>query len=255
MSEILIDLGNSALKWSLLDEPDSPVAFQHDSEYRFASVLKEKFSLMNVKKAYGCTVASKELSQAVEKVLNDCGAAIDWFSAKERFQGKFELKNLYKNPLQLGSDRWFASIGALSLHPQQALLVVHIGTASTVDSVIPVSEGKYEFLGGRIMPGPYMMISSLEKGTSKLSVPHGQYCDFPDNTSDAIKTGVIEAQLGVIEKGYSRMEKRGYKPKIIMAGGAAKMVFNSILQEFDDIDIRHNLVLHGLVSEVNSRKK
>ena len=38
MASILIDLGNSALKWSLLDDPENPFTYVHES----SGILDEK---------------------------------------------------------------------------------------------------------------------------------------------------------------------------------------------------------------------
>ena len=49
------------------------------------------------------------------------------------------------------------------------------------------------------------------------------------------------------------MENLGASPKILLAGGAAKVVAPYIKQEFDNVDIRHNLVLHGLATMVRTQ--
>ena len=45
------------------------------------------------------------------------------------------MRNGYRNPAQLGSDRWAAMIGARALMGGKPVLVVVCGTAATIDFV------------------------------------------------------------------------------------------------------------------------
>ncbi len=252
MSTILVDLGNSALKWSTLDDPESTSTFIHESSGVLDEKVKRDWQALNVSAAYGCTVGSDWLTHSTSSFFKSRGIPFHWFKAEKTFRADFELENNYEHPSLLGADRWFAAVGAVSLHPKNAILVCHLGTASTVDSVIPVAEGKYKFLGGRIAPGPAMMRSGLVGGTSHLPRAIGKVSDFPTNTIDAITTGIVDSQLGLIDRAVERMLKINEEPRILLAGGAASQIADFVLKEFDRVDVRHNLVLQGLSVKVKS---
>ncbi|HEY4372689.1 MAG TPA: type III pantothenate kinase, partial [Burkholderiales bacterium] len=81
------------------------------------------------------------------------------------------VTNGYRNPAQLGTDRWAALIGARALLPDQAVLVVVCGTATTIDLLTP--EG--HFPGGNILPGMGLMLRSLHVATAALPDADGDY--------------------------------------------------------------------------------
>ncbi len=252
MSKILVDLGNSALKWSALDSPENTQTVIHESLGLLDEKVKKDWQALDISAAYGCTVGSDWLTHSTSSFFKTRGIPFHWFKAEKIFKSDFELENDYEHPSLLGADRWFAAVGAVSLHPNEALLVCHLGTASTVDSVIPVAEGKYKFLGGRIAPGPAMMRTGLAGGTSHLPRAIGKFADFPTNTIDAITTGIIDTQLGLIDRAVKKMTEIDGNPRILLAGGAASQVAEFVLKEFDKVDVRHNLVLQGLSVKVKS---
>ncbi len=252
MSIILVDLGNSALKWSTLDDPENTQTSIHESLGLLDEKVKKDWQALDISAAYGCTVGSDWLTHSTSSFFKKRGIPFRWFKAEDAFRSEFELENSYEHPSLLGADRWFAAVGAVSLHPNEALLVCHLGTASTVDSVVPIAEGKYRFLGGRIAPGPAMMRTGLAGGTSHLPRAVGKIADFPTNTIDAITTGIIDSQLGIIDRAVKKMAKIGENPRILLAGGAAGQIAEVVLKEFDRVDVRHNLVLQGLSVKIKS---
>ena len=124
------------------------------------------------------------------------------------------VTNRYRNPGQLGVDRWCALIGARGLSPLPAVVVM-AGTATTIDTMN--AEG--EFLGGLILPGLELMRRSLARETAALPFADGVYAGYPQCTDDAIVTGTIEAQVGAIERAWQRL---GNIDKIcLLSGGNA----------------------------------
>ena len=82
---------------------------------------------------------------------------VEWFASLPERAG---MKNAYRNPYQLGCDRFAAAIGAHALCPGQAIIVANCGTATTIDAI--TRDGT--FLGGMILPGLGLMATSLEIG-------------------------------------------------------------------------------------------
>ena len=74
------------------------------------------------------------------------------------------LKIRYRNPAEVGPDRIANAIAATHLHPDQNLIIVDLGTATTVDVV----RTRGEYLGGIILPGLRMSMEALEQNTARL---------------------------------------------------------------------------------------
>lgn len=252
---VLVDLGNTALKWADLDTPEVPKTIIHGGAHDYSQQLKNSLNGQECSHAVGCSVASYDLTKTTERIFKSFGCSFHWLKSQEVFQGAFELYNGYKNPQQLGSDRWHAAIGACSFLPNTALLVVHVGTATTVDCVIPEDIGRLRFVGGRIAPGVVLMRDSLVSGTATLPKAEGSYKNIPNSTMDAIITGIIDSQLGLIERGMKSMQQDGFTPTLVLAGGAASMFSPYLKQEFPQMIQKHNLVLRGLQLRVQKNSQ
>ncbi len=245
MTVILLDLGNTALKWSPLGEEESPRTFVHDGADVLPDEISSEWIDLNPKHVIGCMVSSENLALTLTKFFNQHHIGWDWMHSQQVFEGPFKLRNCYEDYRQLGSDRWYAAIGAASLYPDQALVVVHMGTATTVDTVLPAEDG-LEFKGGRILPGPVMMYRSLVNHTRCRPKGAGKYREFPCNTTDAISSGILEAHLGVIDRALACVRRVGFEGQLIFAGGAAPLLAPYITKEFPGAVLKHNLVLRGL---------
>ena len=166
MTTLLIDLGNTALKWTPIEEPDNPHTIIHKGSTHFKEELYDLWLNMRPKRIIGCTVAAPVVAFSLTKFFNDHGIRWNWVRTQPSFHGRMTLNNCYENPGQLGADRWYAAVGAADamLEERRSLLVVHTGTATTVDSILYRESGVYDFMGGRITLGPTLMKTFLTKG-------------------------------------------------------------------------------------------
>lgn len=82
------------------------------------------------------------------------GVACQWLKVPARGGG---LTIGYREPKQLGIDRYCAMLAAHARYGDSNLIVVHVGTALTLDVVR--ADGRHE--GGVIMPGFSAMLSGL----------------------------------------------------------------------------------------------
>ena len=86
--------------------------------------------------------------------------------------------------------------------PGESVVVASSGTATTIECVRGEPNAAALFLGGVIAPGVDLMHESLARGTARLPdaryVIDGKVVAHPDNTDDAIVTGVFHAQAGMI---------------------------------------------------------
>ncbi len=147
---------------------------------------------------------------------------------------KTGLKLKYANPKEIGADRIAAAIGAVKRHPGKNLIVVDMGTATTVDVVTKDKE----YLGGAIMAGLKISVQALASGTAKLPtveiVRPEKICG--QSTIEAIQSGIYYGNAGAIKEfcwQYERQLFKGEKPIIVGTGGFARTFENYGL--FDEI--------------------
>jgi len=242
---LLIDAGNTSVKW-VLAEPDAPLgSWQQAGACARDDVvqLAHDWRGLPVAAALVSNVAGAEfaaLLAAQARQAFGAGLPLSFFTSRAACAG---VVNGYRDPGQLGCDRFAAAIGARALFPQQPLLVVHCGTATTVDAL--TADGR--FLGGMILPGLGLMTGALAANTAQLpqTPPQAVALDrFADNTVDAIASGCIAAQAGAIERALA-LHARGHGGAVrcVLAGGAAAWIAPHLQQPCERVD---NLVLIGL---------
>jgi type III pantothenate kinase len=132
------------------------------------------------------------------------------------------VRNAYTEPAKLGVDRWLAVIAAHSLE-RRAACIVSVGTAMTIDAV----DRTGQHLGGVIVPGPDLMVSSLLRNTSEIAgrAEQGSIGEgvFADNTLGAIHQGSIHALAALVERAVASLQSRtGESPALLLTGGASQ---------------------------------
>ncbi|MFT3856800.1 MAG: type III pantothenate kinase [Aquabacterium sp.] len=251
MSFLVIDIGNTRLKWGVYGHP-APGA---ELLAHGAVVLEDidglwdqhwKHLVHRPDGMLGCVVAGEAIKRRVEEqLIEGWGLVPRWVSASAQAGG---VLNGYEHPQRLGADRWAAIIGArqralqASLQDPPPVLAVMVGTAVTVDAV----DQHGRFLGGLILPGFGLMYRALESGTAGLKVPTGEVRDFPTNTSDALMSGGTDAIAGAIERTLRRLRQQaGREPLLIMSGGAVSRL--SHVEELP-ASVVENLIFEGLLT-------
>lgn len=233
---LLVDAGNTRIKWAVaapgaaLGEWTRLDAVLHAGLGGAADAWREA----GVTRAIVSNVAGSEVGERIAAALPE-GVPVEWFAATGERAG---LRNGYRNPAQLGCDRFAAAIGARALAPGQDLIVATCGTATTVDAV--TKDGR--FIGGMILPGLVLMAGALARNTAQLpQVTPGAAPPpvFGDNTDDAIVSGVLSAQAGAIERAC----KAHAATACIVSGGAAPYIAPVLKFSYLLVD---NIVLVGL---------
>jgi type III pantothenate kinase len=239
MTMLLVDAGNTRVKWALAQEGAAPGDWLAHGAVVHAGLdgLREAWTAYGVTRAIVSNVAGAALRERLAALLARLWPALqpEWFTAQAELAG---LRNRYRNPAQLGADRFAAALGARTLVPATALVVATCGTATTVDAVS--ADG--EFLGGMILPGLGLMLDSLARGTAQLPETSAQAVlppVFADNTLDAIRSGCISAQAGAIERAVASLPAE----LCIVSGGAAGHVAPALSVPYRMLD---NIVLVGL---------
>jgi type III pantothenate kinase len=210
--------------------------------------------LRGVERVVGCAVATPTVVAAIERVVAPLALKpVEWLRAQARFADRtLLLVNRYRDPMQLGADRWHAALGACTRRRGSSLLVVNAGTATTVDCVRHGAP-EAEFLGGCIAPGVRLMLESLARGTAGLPLADGATADFPSSTDQAIMTGVLDAQAGLVERVWRRFASvLGGPPTVLVGGGHADALAARLPSQIAPT-IEHNLVLRGLALRATVR--
>jgi type III pantothenate kinase len=233
---IAIDSGNTRIKWAV-DEDGAWVdagAIATDDAERIGAAWN---AIGPFERAIACNVAGAEVERRLASACAARGVELALATSRAAQLG---VVNGYRDPAQLGADRWAALVAAHALGGG-AKLVVNAGTALTVDAL--AADGRFE--GGLIVPGPALMRASLATGTARLPHARGTFREFPDTTEDAIASGALQACVGAVLRMRDAMAARGMAPaQVLVSGGAAREIAPLLPMPFA---IHENLVLDGLV--------
>lgn len=188
---------------------------------------------------------------AVSSVVPGCDytlrhTILNYFSA-DYFMLRADTQKLlsihYKNPNDVGADRLANAIGAIHQYPKENLIIVDMGTATTLCAV----NANHDYLGGAILPGMRLGMESLKSNTAKLMEVN---IEAPQQvigltTHESIQSGLFYGQLGALREliaGFNQEAFGHQKALIIGTGGFSQLYKDKSL--FDVI--LPDLVLDGL---------
>lgn len=243
MSCLLVDVGNTRVKWATSD--GRRLATSRSAAYAEWSAEDWRDTLLGECRFERVLVASVARGEAVDRlrmaVRVATGREAEFVASTREAAG---VRNAYRDPVQLGVDRWLAVVAAHH-DPGGACCVVDVGTAATVDAV----RGDGQHLGGFIVPGPDLMVGSLLHGTSDLAVRSassepGAAAYFADNTRDAIHRGCRLALASLVDRSVADLGRLlGTLPHLLLTGGAAGEIQPHLRSSFT---LDPDLVLRGL---------
>lgn len=237
---LLIDAGNTRIKWAIAENGAAPGEWCAWGAVAHAELnhLPAHWQPYPITRSVVANVAGGRLREQLQLMLPT--SALSWFASRRELAG---LRNAYRDPAQLGCDRFAAALGARTLEPGKALIVATCGTATTIDALTADAV----FLGGMILPGLGLMASSLARKTAQLPqvAPHAALpAGFADNTDDAILAGCLAAQAGAIERACALHGAQ----QCIISGGAAAYIAPALSVPHRLVD---NIVLVGLHASAN----
>jgi len=227
--KLLIDAGNTRIKWSLVKGNEWLCSGTLPVE-GVSELSSHLFDLHDIQQIWVSNVAGEEVARHIRNL----GVGQIYFIVAQKSQ--CGVHNGYLNVEQLGSDRWAALIAAWHF-AQVGCLVVNCGTATTIDTL----SMQGEFLGGLILPGVELMQHSIIDATEQVKAGRGNYAFFPLNTADAMYSGAIQASCGAIERQKALLDKESV---VVLSGGAAGKLQPYLGMVTRSVD---NLVLRGLL--------
>ncbi|MGH8235480.1 MAG: type III pantothenate kinase [Steroidobacteraceae bacterium] len=239
---LLIDIGNTRIKWARFEGGTlQPQSAAPHADWSVATFVATVLRADRADHVLVSNVAGTRMADVVRT-----GVAQTWqgeakFVASTPLAGG--IRNAYPQPAKLGVDRWLAMIGAHALE-RGAVCVVSVGTAMTIDGI--AADGLH--LGGVIVPGPDLMVTSLLKNTSDIAerARQGDTSDglFADNTLGAIRQGSEHALAALIERAVGVMRRTLHEtPTLLVTGGASDRVEQAIGLPYRVVP---DLVLQGL---------
>lgn len=210
MNNLVIDIGNTRTKFAIFKNSDLVANFSTNEIV--ADIIKE---LKNDYPDISSVILSsvRDYSPTLIKALQTEFKLVIELNEKTALP----LKNCYETPKTLGKDRIAAAVGANSLYPNQALLIIDAGTAITYDFV----NHNNEYEGGYITPGLNMRFKALHEFTDKLPLLNIQEPLTPEgkDTNSSIIGGIQLGMEGEVKQITEHFRQKNPQLKIILTGG------------------------------------
>jgi type III pantothenate kinase len=263
MAQLLIDAGNTRLKFAVLTAKRLGRAKAIDWNSGCMERAARRTLRGHFERVLVCSVAGAALERALRRAARGSGNPRPQFIRSTRRSAG--VRNGYVQTWRLGADRWVAMLGARSLHPGRALCVVDVGTALTLDLL----DAQGQHRGGLLTPGPTLMLESLLSYTAGIRRRAGRWPNhggavhkgrsgrvtalFGRSTRAGLLAGSTVACAALIERTLreARAELRT-RPRLLLAGGGAPQVAPLLRVPYTRVE---GLVLHGLalLASLNSR--
>lgn len=245
MTTLLVDAGNTRLKWGVLAGSE----IRATGHVLQADIAEHGLSSLTTRlpraadRVFVSNVAGQRFATRLTGVFAaHYGCEVHFARTASEAAG---LRNAYDDVRQMGVDRWVALVGAWREFGR-ALVVVDAGTAVTIDAI----DDSGQHLGGQILPGFAMMSRALGAETSDIpvieraawSVPRG-LAMFGTTTEAGVIEGAGNAVAGAVDRAISVLRSNAYDPVIVLTGGDASAMLHALV---DTPEHRPNLVLAGL---------
>jgi len=274
---LLIDAGNSRIKWALSNasgvlQARGVVPLPTSSDASDTSPA----AVAQIAPLDGWPDGAQPIGAWISNVAGAVGAQRigDWLDTRwpalprhviSACREQCGVRNRYDTPAQLGSDRWASLIAAHAAYPGEHLLIATCGTATTFESLH--ADGTFD--GGLIAPGLRLMMQALGQHTAQLPLiadPHEIPADdrgespelaahesaeepprasqFARETLTSIGRGCLLAQAALIERAWRDWAAHLHADvRLVLSGGDADAISPLLNVPYT----RHDpLVLEGL---------
>ncbi len=259
---LLVDIGNTRLKWALLSPHEgagNPAARLrpggaggYTPGHLRAAFEAEWPDLHGITRVWAVCVAGVAVAAQLEDwVRNRWRVPCHFLHASATAAG---VRNAYREPGQLGDDRWAALIGARAGEPGR-VCVIDCGTALTLD----VLDAQGQHQGGLIVPGLALMRHALARRSADVGGALAQTTNAVDrdptvaglrlgvDTPGCVANGTFQALTGLITQVLIALAPAGIGVSVLCTGGDAPAIMAGLAR--DGLPpLRHvpELVLQGL---------
>lgn len=241
--KLLVDLGNSGLKWAWLEDRElqAPGHALHGGRADVAAALAG--SGRRPDEVLLASVAAPALTEEVLERIRSLWPVPVRQARTEASGGG--VRNGYLEPAQMGVDRWLAMVAAYDRH-RAAVCVVDAGTALTVDLV----EADGAHAGGLILPGRALMRSALLRQTGRIAVAAALEAGTDPggllgrDTESCIRWAALRASVSLVESCVRDSARTGGQAAtVVVTGGDAPALLRVLAVPAEH---RPLLVLEGL---------
>ena len=209
MYNLAVDIGNSAIKYTLFDAD----TFIRRGQVPDEAALLQIAEFGVVTGIIFSSVRATESSLPQQALVGKKVIQLNW-------QTPVPITNHYETPQTLGMDRLAAVVGASFLYPDQDVLVLDAGTCITCDFV----DKNKNYRGGSITLGLDMKFRALHTFTQKLPLIEQKTNGVPltgRNTADAIRSGVMHGTIAELDGIIQAYKTLSPDLVVVLCGGDA----------------------------------
>lgn len=247
--KLCLDVGNTHIFGGVFVSGNIKLRFRYDTKQTHSSdqigiFFKQVLIINGIDPKHITNIAISSVVPSLNYSVR--AACIKYFNLEPLFLKagvKTGLKIKTKHPTEVGADLIAGAIGAVALYPNEPLLIVDFGTATT----IAVIDADKNYLGTVILPGFKTSMEALKSNTAQLpSVSIEKPNDtIGRTTKESIQIGLYYMQYAALKELAIQISNQyfsGKKARIIGTGGFVNLFEQDGL--FDNI--RPDLVLEGL---------
>jgi len=240
--QLLVDIGNSRLKWALDEEQILQSGIVVITDNDLVAKLSNQWQQLRPELVVVCSVADEPVTETISATIREnFSCPLHHVTVGEHALG---VSNAYTKPLQLGADRWVALLAARKLVPGP-VCIIDCGTAITVDGL----DENGQHLGGAILPGASLQRQMLKQETAGVDwqklKPARKFHSLPiTSTTAAVEYGTSYGIAGAIDRLIIEFSRQlGDNMTVLLTGGAAPDIAGLLSS---DCRMEKDLVLLGL---------
>jgi len=239
---LVVDIGNTNISCGLFDRKKIVKVFKIPTT---VFLFRRKIAIQKFKKIKYRNIEAIIICSVVPKAIEEINSLFKKiFLVKPIIVGKdfkVPIKNLYKNPKQVGQDRLVGAYTGYRLYGSP-LILIDFGTAITFDIV----SKKREYLGGIIASGVEMSLEALFRKAAllpKVELTRAPKLLIGKDTKGSILSGAYFGIGSLCDGLIKKLKSKIGNCKVVATGGYAKII-SKYCKSINKVD--NELILKGL---------
>lgn len=251
--KLLIDIGNTAIKFAILNPAQEITSFLAISSRELIAEKNFRQKTITALDKIKLTLANLTLLclSSVRPMWDDLfyQLALDLQIPFYQVKKNLTIERLaidILNPRNLGADLIVGSYATLELYPAQDVILVNMGTATTISLL---KQGT--LLGTIIMPGLEAAAEALFNRAQLLQTFDYSYenATLGKNTKQAINIGLVNGHLLTVKAFVDKLTTQGTAPQVVLTGDNASYIKDLVSYQYDK-----SLLFKGLVAILQDNK-
>ncbi|WFG95813.1 type III pantothenate kinase [Spiroplasma citri] len=251
--KLLVDIGNTAIKFAIFNPQKKIIVFLTMASREL--VAEKNFQQKIITGLSTIKLVLTDLTllvlSSVRPMWDDLfyklavDLKIPFYQVKKNLATD-RLKTEIPNPRNLGADLIVGSYATLALFPKQDVILVNMGTATTISLL-----KQDTLLGTIIMPGLETAAEALFERAQLLQKFDFSYDNaiLGKNTKQAINIGLVNGHLLAIIAFVNQLATEVINPQVILTGGNATYIKKLVNYHYDK-----DLLFKGLVTILQDNK-